>query len=265
MEQAIITNISDSGIATIRLNRPDVHNAFNDETIASLTNAIENLNHDEQIKVICVAANGKSFCAGADLNWMRSMADYDFEQNYTDSVALANLMHKLYHSIKPTIAICQGAAFGGGVGLLACCDVVIASDNAVFCLSEVKLGLIPAVISPFVVKALGERQARRYFISAEKFDCSTARQLGLVHLQCSADALIETAEKYCQALLANGPVAMCEAKRLVNEVAHQTIDEKILAHTANRIATIRASAEGKEGISAFLQRRAPNWQSDSQQ
>jgi len=258
-DKNLIIEKSADGIGRIILNKVEQHNAFDDLMIKQLTRAIVQLDKDDAVRIIVLAANGKSFSAGADLNWMKRMAGYSWEQNYQDSLLLAGLMQSLYECRKTTVAIVQGAAFGGGVGLLACCDIVLASEKASFCLSEVKLGLIPAVISPYVVRAIGERNAKRYFATAERFDASEALRVNLVHKLFSADAL----EKECGSLLAewlsNGPQAMLKAKHLVNLVQGSSVDESLIRETAQQIADTRASAEGREGITAFLQKRKPSW------
>jgi len=187
------------------------------------------------------------------------MAGYSWEQNYQDSLQLASLMQTLYECKKTTVAMIQGAAFGGGVGLVACCDIALASEKAVFCLSEVKLGLIPSVISPYVVKAIGERNAKRYFVTAERFDAVEARQINLVHKIFAHNEFANSVEDFLQKTLANGPQAMYQAKKLVNLVANRSIEEDLIRDTAQRIADIRASNEGKEGVSAFLEKRPANW------
>lgn len=255
----LIINKRANGIGTITLNRAELHNAFDDKFIVELTNAIKNLEKDPVVRIIVLAAKGKSFSAGADLNWMKRMANYSWEQNYQDSLQLASLMQTLHECRKTTVAIVQGAAFGGGVGLVACCDIVLASNQAVFCLSEVKLGLIPAVISPYVVKAIGERNAKRYFVTAEKFDAQSAKQMNLVHQLFELETLAEQAEDYLQKILANSPQAMRQAKDLINLVYNQPIDEALIRDTAQRISDIRASQEGKEGVNAFLEKRPANW------
>lgn len=258
-ESSLIVKKRSNGIASITLNRPEIHNAFDDSFISELTRAIQQLDQDDSVRIITLTAEGKSFSAGADLNWMKRMADYSWEQNYQDSLQLAGLMQSLYECSKTTVAIVQGAAFGGGVGLVACCDIALASDKAIFCLSEVKLGLIPAVISPYVVKAMGERNAKRYFATAEKFDALEAKHINLVHKVFSHAELNESAEDFLQKALANGPRAMYQAKRLVNYVNNRSIDENLIRETAQRIADTRASKEGKEGVSAFLEKRPANW------
>jgi methylglutaconyl-CoA hydratase len=255
----LIIDKRSNGIGTITMNRPEIHNAFDDKLITQLADAIDQLDRDEDIRLIVLAANGKSFSAGADLNWMKRMASYNWEQNYQDSLQLASLMQRLYQCKKTTVAIVQGAAFGGGVGLVACCDIVLASESAIFCLSEVKLGLIPAVISPYVVKAMGERNAKRYFATAERFNAVDAKQMSLVHKLFSPEDLKNGAEDFLQKVLANSPGAMNKSKELVNSVANKPIDEELIRDTAQRIADIRASHEGREGVSAFLEKRPANW------
>lgn len=248
-----------AGVATLTLNRPELHNAFDDALIAELTAALRRLEADPAVRVVVLAANGKSFSAGADLNWMRRMADYTVAQNLDDARGLAELMHTLNALAKPTVARVQGAAYGGGVGLVACCDIAIAADGASFCLSEVRLGLIPAVISPYVVNAIGERQARRYFVSAERFDAAEARRIGLVHEVVPAAGLDAKVDELLATLAGNGPAAMVAAKDLARAVARGPLDAAMIEDTARRIADIRASAEGCEGLSAFLGKRRPAW------
>lgn len=258
-EQAIFTHIDDFGRATLTMNRPEIHNAFDDVLIAAMTQELRRLEGDDRVRIVFLAASGKSFSAGADLNWMRRMADYTRKQNLTDALGLAELMKTLNFLKKPTVALVQGAAYGGGVGLVACCDVAIATTRASFCLSEVKLGLIPAVISPYVVEAIGSRASRRYFQSAEVFDAAEAHRLGLVHEVVAEDELAGAAERLVGALLKNGPGAMAAAKELVVRVSSGPIDETMIRDTAERIAGARASAEGKEGLGAFLEKRKPLW------
>ena len=252
------TEIKD-GVATICMNRPEVHNAFDDAFIAALTAELRRLDQLPEARVIVLAANGKSFSAGADLNWMRRMATYSREENLRDAMALAGLMRTLDGMKKPTVARVQGAAFGGGVGLVACCDIAIASTNAAFSLSEVRLGLIPSVISPYVIAAIGEREARRYFLTAERFDAVEARRIGLVHEVVDSGALDETVAKMAGQLLKGGPQALAAAKKLIADVSRRSMDDALLAETARRIATIRVEREGQEGVSAFLEKRPPSW------
>ena len=253
------SRIDPQGRATLSLNRPEMHNAFDDAMIAALTQELRRLEKDPQVRLVFLTGEGKSFSAGADLGWMRRMADYTQEENRADAMALAELMRTLDTLSKPTIALVQGAAFGGGVGLVACCDIALAAPAARFCLSEVKLGLIPAVISPYVVAAIGPRAARRYFQSAERFDAEEACRLGLVHEVVAEGALQERAQQISEQMLGNGPKAMAEAKALAASVARGPLDGEMIADTAERIARIRASSEGREGLSAFLEKRQPTW------
>ncbi|HXH03855.1 MAG TPA: enoyl-CoA hydratase/isomerase family protein [Candidatus Competibacteraceae bacterium] len=257
-----ILSQTEKGIATLTLNRPELHNAFDDALITELTLELQRLDADPAVRAVVLAAAGRSFSAGADLNWMKRMAGYSFEQNLDDARALAKLMYTLDTLAKPTVARVQGAAFGGGVGLVACCDIAIAADSASFCLSEVRLGLIPAVISPYVVRAIGERQARRYFVSAERFDAREALRIGLVHQVVAPVELDGAVADLLDTLLGNGPAAMVEAKRLAQFVARTPFGAEQIADTARRIAERRASAEGREGIAAFLEKRKPAWTED---
>lgn len=251
--------IDPRGVASLVLNRPEVHNAFDDLMIAELIAQLDTLAADNQVKVLVLKSNGKNFSAGADLNWMRSMAKKDYQQNLDDAAGLASLMHKLDTFPKPTLVLVQGAAFGGAVGLVACCDIALAEENASFCLSEVKIGLIPAVISPYVMRALGERQSRRYFLTAERFNATTAETLGLVHQVVSNETLEIQAESLVQTLLQNSPAAVSAAKNLLQQIYNKNINNEVIAHTTQAIAEIRVSAEGQEGLSAFLEKRKPNW------
>ncbi|MDH4008558.1 MAG: enoyl-CoA hydratase/isomerase family protein [Desulfuromonadales bacterium] len=256
---ALLSETDECGLAIITLNRPEMHNAFDDTLIGALTEELKRLDRDQSVRVVMLAARGKSFSSGADLNWMRRMADYSFEENLSDAMGLAELMKTLANLSKPTIALVQGAAIGGGVGLVACCDIALASEQASFCLSEVRLGLIPAVISPYVAAAIGSRATRRYFITAERFSAAEACLLGLVHEMLPAEELNARAEELSALLLKNGPQAMASVKALVAEVALSFLDDDLIADTAERIAEIRASAEGREGLSAYLEKREPNW------
>ncbi|MDP2559894.1 enoyl-CoA hydratase-related protein [Psychrobium sp. 1_MG-2023] len=260
--QYVATNIDDRGIATITMLRQAVHNAFDDEMIAQLINAFETLSAEPKARVLILRSLGKNFSAGADLNWMRSMAKKNYQENLDDAGVLARLMQVIAQSPKPTIALVQGAAFGGAVGLVACCDIAVATNRASFCLSEVKIGLIPAVISPYVVAAIGRRQAQRYFLTAERFRAEQALQFGLVHHICDEegdDALLNSAMPIVDALLANSPAAMTQAKELIHFVADKEINEATIHGTSERIAAIRVSEEGQEGLSSFLEKRSPRW------
>jgi methylglutaconyl-CoA hydratase len=255
----IQTTIDDLGRATLTMNRPELHNAFDDAIICAMTVELKRLDADPQVRVVVLAANGKSFSAGADLGWMRRMAEYSRDENLADAKALSGLMHTLNSLSKPTVALVQGAVYGGGVGLVACCDIALAAPHAKFCLSEVKLGLIPAVISPYVVAAMGNRAARRYFLTAEIFAAEEACRLGLVHEVVGETELTERGEELTELLLRNGPAALNAAKKLIATVARGPIDDVLITDTAERIADIRASDEGKEGLSAFLEKRKPSW------
>ena len=258
-EATILSEIGANGVATLTLNRPQLHNAFDDALINDLTAELKSLEGDSKVRVVVLTATGKSFSAGADLNWMRRMADYSYEQNLDDARRLAGLMSVLNDLAKPTVARIQGAAFGGGVGLVACCDIVIAADTATFCLSEVKLGLIPSVISPYVVNAIGERQARRYFLSAERFNAQEAWRIGLVHEVVSVGDLDTRVARLLKTLISNGPKAMVAAKDLAQFVSRGPLDSTLQEDTARRIAQVRAGDEAKEGLSAFLEKRKPAW------
>jgi len=247
------------GVATLTLDRPDVHNAFDDVLIAELTTRLNALDADPDVRVVVLAANGKSFSAGADLNWMKRMAQYSEAENLRDAMQLAQLMRTLDRMHKPTIARVQGAAFGGGVGLVACCDIAVAARDAQFCLSEVRLGLIPAVISPYVVQAMGARAARRFFLTAERFGAEEARRLGLVSEVVDADKLDESVGALASHLLKGGPLALAAAKDLIAAVNDRPIETPVIEDTAHRIASQRASAEGKEGVAAFLEKHAAGW------
>lgn len=249
----------ENGIVRVTLNQPEIHNAFDAELIAQLTATFNDLDHDKSVRVLILDAMGKSFSAGADLNWMKKMAEYSHDENYADSQHLADLMSSLYRMKCPTIAAVQGAAYGGGVGLVACCDIAISSNNARFCFSEVKLGLIPAVISPYVVRAIGERAAKRYFTTAELFDAKRATELGLISESVDQDDLASKVMSLAELIIMNGPEAVIGAKQLINDVTHKPIDDQLKKMTADRITKIRASDQGKEGVNAFLEKRKANW------
>lgn len=256
---AVRIDIDARGVARVTMDRPALHNAFDETLIAELTETFRALDRDDRARLVVLTGAGKSFSAGGDLNWMRRMADYSMAENVRDAEGLGGLMSSLDTLNKPTVGLVNGAAYGGGVGLAACCDIVIAAANARFCLSEVKLGLIPAVISPYVVSAMGARAARRYFLTAEVFDAETARRIGLVHEVAPADGLDAAAAPIIEALLQAGPGAQAAAKALVARVAGAPIDDSLISDTARRIAEIRATDEGKEGVGAFLEKRKPRW------
>ena len=249
----------DGKVCHVTLNRPDVRNAFNAELIAALTATFQELSTRDDLRVVVLGANGKAFCAGADLNWMRAMADYSWEQNQADAKKLADMLWTLYQCPVPIVGRVQGDCYAGGMGLAAVCDVLLASSNVTFCLSEARLGLSPATISPYVVRAMGEQAARRYFVTAERFSATQAHAMGLVHKVCPADQLDAEVAQMVETLAANGPKAARACKRLVRDVAGLPIDEALRSETARRIADIRASDEGKEGLQSFLQKRKPGW------
>lgn len=244
-------------VAYLTLNRPDVHNAFDDRMIAELLHALDTVDTHSDCRAMVLKADGKNFSAGADLNWMRSMADKDFDENLDDAAELSLLMERLDTLSKPTIALVQGAAFGGAVGLAACCDVAIAHRTASFCLSEVKIGLIPAVISPYVMRAMGTRQARRYMLTAERFTAAVALETGLVH--SIVDDLDSGLQAFLVAFKDNSPAAVTAAKRLALDIDQQPLNDATRRIAIERIAAIRVSAEGQEGLQAFLEKRTPAW------
>jgi methylglutaconyl-CoA hydratase len=256
---AVISTIDDRGVATVTLNKPELHNAFDEHVISQLIEAFTTLNNNSDVRAVILAAKGKSFCAGADLNWMRKMASYSYEENKQDAGQLAELYRTLFNLNKPTIARVQGAVFGGGVGLVACCDIAIGTRMSKFCLSEVKLGLVPATISPYVIEAIGPRLAKRYFMTAEVFSSRRARRIGLLSETVSEDELDTTIESLISALLNNGPGSVSKAKALVNQISYQSIDSELIEQTSELIANVRVSNEGQEGLSAFLEKRAPTW------
>jgi len=245
-------------VARLVLSNPDKHNCFDDSLIADLTAALDALGADADVRVVVLSAEGRSFSAGADLNWMQRMAGNTDAENVSDARALTRLMRTLDALPKPTIALVQGPAFGGGVGLVSCCDIAIASAAALFSLSEVRLGIIPAAIAPYVISAIGARAARRYFLSAERFDAAEALRLGLVHKVVAPEALAAEGAEMAATLLRNGPQAIREAKDLIARIAGP-VDEALMEETAQRIARVRATPEGREGVAAFLEKREPGW------
>lgn len=262
MTETLLVDIDRRGVATVVLNRPELHNAFDDRLIADLTQTLRRVEAEPAVRVVVLAGTGKSFSAGADLNWMKRMALYSQDENRRDAEALALLMRTLNELGKPTIAVVQGAAIAGGCGLVACCDIALATERASFAISEVRLGLIPAVISPYVVAAIGERAARRYFLTAESFDAREAERIGLVHGVFKTEQLAIGVSQLCDVLVANGPEALAAAKRMIRRVARAPVDDALVAETARRIAEIRVGAEGREGIASFLEKRKPSWTSD---
>lgn len=247
------------GVATVTLNRPEKHNAFDDAVIQQLTDAFMDIDEDNSVRVMVLAAEGKNFSAGADLGWMKRMASFSYQQNLEDARKLALMLKTLNGLSKPTIAQVQGAAFGGAVGLVSCCDIAVGSDDSSFSLSEVKIGLIPATISPYVVSAIGERAARRYFLSAERFSADVALATGLLSEVCSREALHSSVTKLTQTLMANSPNALTQAKQLVHDVSNSELNDELIEDTSVRIAKIRTSAQGQEGLNAFLEKREPSW------
>ncbi len=248
-----------NALATVTLNRPDVRNAFNEDVIAELTQAFTQLGQQADVRCIVLAANGLAFCAGADLNWMRRIADYSHAENLADAAQLADMLRVIYTCPKPTVARIQGDVVAGGTGLVAACDVAVSVDTAHFCLSEVKLGLIPATISPYVIRAMGTRAAHRYFLTAERFNAAEALRIGFVHEVVAAEALDTTVAQITHALLVASPDAVSTCKRLVRDVAGQEISLALVAMTVGAIADSRTSAHGREGVQSFLQKRKPNW------
>ena len=246
-------------VARITLTQPEIRNAFSDEVIAELTAAFQDVGARADVRAIVLAAEGPAFCAGANLNWMRRMADYTRDENLADAAKLAEMLRVIYECEKPTIARVQGDVYAGGMGLVAACDMAVAVDTAGFCLSEVKLGLIPATISPYVIRAMGARAAHRYFLTAERFDAAEALRIGFVHEVVAADQLDARVDALTRALTSASPNAVRACKRLVQDVAERAIDAQLIAATVEGIADIRASDEGREGVQSFLQKRKPAW------
>ena len=247
------------GVARVTLDRPEIRNAFDDALIAALTQTLRELDADDSVRAVVLAGNGPAFCAGADLNWMKRMAGYSYEQNLADAQALAAMLKTLDRMAKPTVARVHGPAFAGGVGLVAACDIAIGVPEAKFCLSEAKLGLSPATISPYVVRAMGERMARRYFLTAEVFDAAEAARIGLLSGVVAPEKLDAEVEGILRHLRQGGPQALAKIKDLIRAVASVPVDDPLIADTAQRIAEIRVSPEGREGIASFLEKRKPSW------
>lgn len=249
-------------VAQVFLNRAEVRNAFNDAVVAELTEVFSTLGADAGLRAIVLGGHGKAFCAGADLNWMRAMAGYDWDGNRADAAKLAEMLWTIYRCPVPVVGRVQGDCYAGGVGLAAVCDVLVAAEGVQFCLSEARLGLLPATIGPYVVRALGEQAARRYFVTAERFDAARAHALGFAHEVVPAADLDQRVDAIVSALVANGPEAVKACKRLVQDVAGRPIDAELRDDTARRIADIRGSAEGREGVQSFLDKRSPAWKLD---
>jgi methylglutaconyl-CoA hydratase len=248
-----------NGLARVTLNRPELRNAFDDALIRELQGAFETLANDKTVRVVVLAGNGPAFCAGADLNWMKRMSAYGHEENLADAQALATMLATLDRMPKPTIARVHGPVFAGGTGLVAACDIAVGTPEAKFCFSEAKLGLSPATISPYVIRAIGERMARRYFLTAEVFEAEEAHRIGMLSALTTADKLDATIDELLKHLLAGGPDAHAKIKDLIRAVANRPVDGALSADTAKRIAEVRASPEGREGIASFLEKRKASW------
>jgi methylglutaconyl-CoA hydratase len=247
------------GVAIVTLDRPEKHNVFDENVIAELTATFERLLGDESVRVMVLRSNGKHFSAGADLDWMKRMADHEYEDNIRDANALARMLHLLNYLPFPTIARVQGAAMGGGAGLVCCCDIAVANSKASFAFSEAKLGLIPATITPYVLQSIGAQAARRYFLTAERFDARRALQLGMVSELVEDNELDVTIDELVETILINSPEAVKAAKKLINEIEDKPVTQALMQMTSEGIANIRASEEGKEGLAAFLEKRKPWW------
>lgn len=259
-EDNFLLNVDNVGIATITLNRPAVHNAIDDKLTSELIPILRTLNNDNSIRAIVLTGNGPSFCSGADLNWMKRMAAYNEIENLRDASALAELLTMFASSPKPTVALVQGDAFAGGLGLICSCDIAISVDSAFFAITEVRLGLMPSVISPFVINAIGERNARRYFLTAERFNAMTAKQIGLLQMVVPDAMLSKSGEELLKKLLMGGPTALTKTKGLINKVQNSRFDENLMSSLSKGIAEIRISPEAQEGMAAFLEKRKPSWQ-----
>ncbi|HSX93511.1 MAG TPA: enoyl-CoA hydratase/isomerase family protein [Hydrogenophaga sp.] len=259
MSDVIDVSRPSAHVACVWLNRPDVRNAFNDEVIAALTRAFDALSQDKDLRVVVLGAHGKAFCAGADLNWMKAMAGYSWDDNRADAQRLADMLWTLDQCPVPVVGRVQGDCYAGGMGLAAICDVLVAVEGATFCLSEARLGLLPATISPYVIRAMGAQAARRYMVTAERFSAAQAQALGMVHELATPETLDARVDEIVTTLVNNGPAAARACKALVRDVAGQPITAELRADTARRIADVRASEEGREGLASFLNKRAPNW------
>jgi len=259
MSDVIDVSRPSAHVARVWLNRPDVRNAFNDEVIAALTRTFNALSQDKDLRVVVLGAHGKAFCAGADLNWMKAMAGYSWDENRADAQRLADMLWTLDQCPVPVVGRVQGDCYAGGMGLAAICDVLVAVEGATFCLSEARLGLLPATISPYVIRAMGAQAARRYMVTAERFSAAQAQALGMVHELTAPETLDAKVDEIVAALVNNGPAAARACKALVRDVAGQPLTAELRADTAHRIADIRASDEGREGLASFLNKRAPNW------
>lgn len=258
--ETVTAKIDERGVATITLNRPEKCNAFDNQMITELTDVLQSSGNKPETRVVILTAAGKTFSAGADLDWMKRMGSYSYDENLADAKRLSTLLKVLYELPVPTIAKVQGPAFGGALGLISCCDIVVAIKSATFCFSEARIGLIPATISPYVIQAIGTRQAQRYFLSAETINSHQALALGLIHEVVDKIELDSTIEGITQGLLSNSPAAMYAIKNLIQDIGHRPIDDETRLETCKRLAEIRVSDEGQEGLSAFLEKRHPDWQ-----
>jgi methylglutaconyl-CoA hydratase len=262
-DKVLITDINPRGAARLTMNRPEVRNAFNEELIDELEAAVRRLAQDPHVRAIVLAGEGETFSAGADVEMMRRIANYSAAQNKKEARRLARMFAAIYEAPKPVIARVNGPAMGGGVGLVAACDIAIGAENAFFALSEARLGIIPAVIAPFVIEAIGARQARRFFLTGERFDAATAKKIGLLHIATPPDALDAALDEVLANLLACGPKTAHEAKSLIRKIAHEPMGEGVLEVAADIVARLRASEEGREGLGAFLEKRKPDWIKDA--
>lgn len=257
--QHLTVSTDSCGLARVTLNRPEVKNAFNETLIVEIAEAMKKLSGDKTVRAVVLQGAGDAFSAGADLSWMKRASEFSAAENLGDARRLAAMLHSIYACEKPVVALVQGACMGGGVGLASACDIVIASDDAFFALSEVRLGIIPAVISPFVLHAIGARQARRFFLTGERFDAMKAKEIGLAHMVCLRAQMEATLDGVVKSLLACGPAAQKEAKALIRLVAGRPVDDAVMEETAGIIARVRATPEGKEGVAAFLEKRKAKW------
>lgn len=259
-DKNVLYEVDGRHVAYLTLNKLDIHNAFDDGMIASLIKELKEAEANKSLRALVLTGAGDSFSAGADLRWMKKMADYSKAENERDAGQLADLLWRLYSLHCPVIACVNGPAYGGGVGLAACADIVIAHEGASFCLSEVKLGLVPALISPYVIAAIGKRQAQRYFLTAERFSAAEAQAMGLVHVVTSRTYLQDEVEKFVELLLKSGPSAVRHCKKMIHHVADESVEEKLAKPLIELIAELRVSTEGQEGMKAFFEKRAPSWQ-----
>ena len=257
--QHLTVSTDSRSLARVTLNRPEVKNAFNETLIAEIAEAMNKLSSDDKIRIVVLAGAGDAFSAGADLSWMKRAAAFSADENQADARRLARMLNAIYTCEKPVIAMVQGPCMGGGVGLASACDIVIAAEDAFFALSEARLGIIPAVISPFVLHAIGARQARRFFLTGERFDAAKAKEIGLAHMVCLRAQMEATLDGVVKNLLACGPAAQKEAKALIRAVAGRPVDDAVMEETAGIIARVRATPEGKEGVAAFLEKRKAKW------